>query len=172
MHYRELLIEYRELIEQEIQLKREIAKLPQGNISLKNIHGKTYCYLQQRSGKKIISQYIEDNETERVKKQILYRKECEKKLLETGSMIKKVEQAIYTLEPSLYRNLDRIRANAITEAMLPSEMKKAVLFSDAMTSLEGIPASEEVNQSLINWSCGKVSFSEAYENTLAIYSRL
>lgn len=54
--------------------EEEIAKLPKGYISVKNIRGVKTFYLQWRDGTKIRSKYIKSEQVEEITKQIQKRK--------------------------------------------------------------------------------------------------
>ena len=62
------------------KLKRQIAKLPRGYISNKNIRGKMRHYRQWTENGKIKSEYISDDNYETIRDSIAIRKELEKKL--------------------------------------------------------------------------------------------
>jgi len=54
---------------------------------------------------------------------------------------------------------------------MPVEMrKKSLEFGNAMTALEGIPASDYTNESLSLWAMGKYSFKDSYIRTLEKYN--
>jgi serine protease inhibitor len=55
------------------------------------------------------------------------------------------------------------------EAMPLDERIKSLAFSNAMTALEGIPASVEIENNLSLWANGDFSFQESYLNTLRTY---
>lgn len=63
-----------------IRLKNEIAALPKGYISRKNIHGKIRSYRQWTEDGKIKSQYIKDSDLAETENKILQRKELETEL--------------------------------------------------------------------------------------------
>ena len=66
-----------QIIDEYAQVQKNIANLPCGYISVKQISGHTYCYRQWREGKKIISQYVPDALLSSVKRKIAVRKENE-----------------------------------------------------------------------------------------------
>ena len=45
-------------------MRKELELLPKGYISLKNIHGKQYPYLQKREGNKVVSQIVSEADLE------------------------------------------------------------------------------------------------------------
>ena len=66
------------------ELEEEIAQLPIGYISKKNIHGKIRYYRQWTENGKIKSQYIKEEELEGIQEQIARRKELQQRLKELG----------------------------------------------------------------------------------------
>ena len=75
-----VLSEYKDLLERKLELETELQSLVQGYISNKTIKGKTYCYLQNRVGGKLTSQYLKSEEVDKITEQIAHRKECEAEL--------------------------------------------------------------------------------------------
>ncbi len=63
-------------------LEQQIAQLPVGYISKKNIHNKTRYYRQWTENGKIKSQYIKEGDLETVQEQIARRKELQQRLKE------------------------------------------------------------------------------------------
>lgn len=57
--------------------REEYESLPKGTISEKRVGEKTYYYLKYRSGKKVISQYINKADIDEIKDQIERRKHIE-----------------------------------------------------------------------------------------------
>ena len=56
--------------------EREIASLPRGSITVRERHGKPYCYLKYRDGDKTVTAYVgaEEKVGEELKKQVQQRK--------------------------------------------------------------------------------------------------
>ena len=50
-----------------------------------------------------------------------------------------------------------------------SEKEKRISFSDAMTSIEGVPVSERLKNDLTNWKNGNITFLSVFEQTLKRY---
>lgn len=71
-----IFVEYKNLLERKVKLETELQTLVQGYISKKTIKGKTYCYLQNRVGGKLISRYLKSEEVDAVTEQITRRKQC------------------------------------------------------------------------------------------------
>ena len=49
------------------------------------------------------------------------------------------------------------------------EKEKRISFSDAMTSIEGVPVSDKVKTDLANWKKGNITFLSVFEQTLRRY---
>lgn len=87
----------KETIERIIQLKREIQKLPSGSIFTKRIKGNTYYYHQWSNNGDKCTQYVKEEDLEKLSKQIDKRKqlELELKMLKKGVSVNTI--SIYTL---------------------------------------------------------------------------
>ena len=83
-----------QIIDEYAQVQKNIANLPCGYISVKQISGHTYCYRQWREGKKIISQYVPDALLSSVKRKIAVRKENEALLKVVKKELKKAEHKV------------------------------------------------------------------------------
>ena len=49
------------------------------------------------------------------------------------------------------------------------EKEKRISFSEAMTSIEGVPVSDRVKSDLANWKNGNITFLSVFEQTLRRY---
>lgn len=87
----------KEAIEQIIRLKREIQKLPSGSIFTKKIKGNTYYYHQWSTNGDKCTQYVKEEELEKLIKLIERRKqlELELKMLKKGVSLNSL--SVYTL---------------------------------------------------------------------------
>ena len=87
----------KEVIEQIIRLKKEIQKLPSGSIFTKKIKGNTYYYHQWSINGDKCTQYVKEEELEKLSKQIEKRKqlELELKMLKKGVSLNSL--SVYTL---------------------------------------------------------------------------
>ena len=83
-----------QIIDEYAQVQKNIANLPCGYISVKQISGQTYCYRQWREGKKIISQYVPDALLSSVKRKIAVRKENEALLKVVKKDLKKATRKV------------------------------------------------------------------------------
>ncbi len=54
----DIVSEYKSLLERKLVIETELPSLPKGSISNKTINGKRYCYLQNKSGGKVTSEYL------------------------------------------------------------------------------------------------------------------
>ena len=80
-----------------------------------------------------------------------------------------LESQAKTLDCDIYQRLLLLDQCAMMDALPLAERKQSVLFSNAMTALEGIPARELVKQSLQDWVNGIKNFSECYLSLLVEY---
>ena len=55
------------------------------------------------------------------------------------------------------------------DSMPVDARRKSLEFGNAMTALEGIPASEDTETALSLWAMGQYSFTDGYLQTLAKY---
>ena len=74
--------------------EQEIAGLPKGYISEKNIRGKKTYYLQWREGSRIKSQYVKKGDVEALVKKIEKRKTREQQLKRHKQNLKQLERMI------------------------------------------------------------------------------
>ena len=71
-----------------------------------------------------------------------------------------------------YAILRKLKILKLTNGMdnISSEEKeKRISFSEAMTSIEGVPVSDSVKSDLANWKNGNISFLSVFEQTLRRY---
>ena len=83
-----------QIIDEYAGVEKNIANLPCGYISVKQISGHTYCYRQWREGKRIISQYVPDALLSSVKRKIAVRKENEALLKVIKKDLKKLSRKV------------------------------------------------------------------------------
>ena len=83
-----------QIVEEYAQVSKNIASLPCGYISVKQISGHTYCYRQWREGKKIISQYVPDALLSSVKRKTADRNENEDLLKYIKKDLKKATRKV------------------------------------------------------------------------------
>lgn len=86
-----------ELERQQRMLKAYLAKLevlPKGNIVRKKINGRNYAYLQFRSGRKVVSQYIPEDELSGIKDKIEERNRYQKTVQDIKKEIGFIQKAL------------------------------------------------------------------------------
>ena len=166
---KDIIFEYKKLLEQKNQIEQKLSVLPKGYISKKTIGGKQYLYLQTRNGDTVESKYIKAKEIEQITNQISLRKEYESKLPEVISRLKDIETAATLLDKSLLRKLKMLKLTSGMDSISADEKEKRISFSDAMTSIEGVPVSDKVKSDLNDWKNGNVTFLSIFEQTLKRY---
>lgn len=102
---------------------KNIANLPCGYISVKQISGHIYCYRQWREGDKIISQYVPDALLSSVKRQIAARKENEVLLKEIKKDLKKTSRKV-------------VKNGLLTEAEIIGVIEVAIQGADVHVEIE------------------------------------
>jgi len=169
MLYQELHNEYTTLLREKADCQSSLAMLKDGYISTKTISNKKYAYLQYRMDGKLISEYIRDENLPKIRDELDERGRLENKIGKIDDRLGKIEAAANILNNSLRRNLITLRRCAVMEEMTFAEREKSLAFGRAMTALEGIPASEEIERNLSRWTIGDLSFQESYLNILQAY---
>lgn len=169
MAYNELLDEYISLLRDITDCQHTLSGLKDGYISIKNISGKKYPYLQYRVDEKLISEYVGEKNLPYIREQLKERAKLHERIGEIDSQLKKLEAAAGILEPNLQHNMIILRRCATMDSMSLEEREKSLAFSNAMTALEGIPAGEETENNLSRWVSGNFNFQESYFNTLRAY---
>ena len=82
------------LARQEVVCSRDLAELPKGYISKKNIRGRESYYLQWREGDKIVSKYISAEDLPKVEAQVERRKRLESALRRIREDRKKLQKVL------------------------------------------------------------------------------
>ena len=113
-----------QIIEEYAQVEKNIANLPCGYISVKQISGHTYCYRQWREGKKIISQYVPDALLSSVKRKIAVRKENEALLKEIKKDLKKASRKVVKNGLLTQDDVDACLAVALKDGDVNAEAEK------------------------------------------------
>lgn len=122
---KEIISEYKELLELKNQIEQELAVLPKGYISKKTISGKQYLYLQTRNGNTVKSKYIKTEEAEEITNQISSRKDYEAKLPEVISRLEDIETAAELLDKVLLRKLKILKLTSGTDSISTEEIEKS-----------------------------------------------
>lgn len=172
MKYQELYLDYQRLLDEEMQLCKELAELPTGNLTAKRISGKEYQYLQYSEGGKKKSVYIKAKQLEQLREQLTQRAQKSTRLKEVRAEQEKLESAVRILDAPLSRLFFQLKHSAKMDALPLPQRKKALSFASAMTALEGLPASAQTDALLEQWSRGEASFRDYYLTTLREYRLL
>ena len=165
----DIIFEYKELLATKLEIEQKLSALPKGYISKKTIGGKQYLYLQTRNGGTVESKYIKTEEVEEITNQISLRKEYEAELPEILIRLADIETAAELLDKALLRKLKMLKLTNGMDSISSSEKEKRISFSDAMTSIEGVPISDRVKKDLVNWKNGNITFLSVFEQTLRRY---
>lgn len=165
----DIIFEYKELLAEKLEIEQNLAVLPRGYISKKTIGGKQYLYLQTRNGDTVESKYIKAEEVEELTDQLSLRKEYEAELPEVLLRLSKIETAAELLDKALLRKLKILKLASGMDSISAEEKEKRISFSDAMTSIEGVPVSDRVKSDLDNWKNGNITFLSVFEQTLRRY---
>jgi hypothetical protein len=77
--------------------QENLSKLPKGSLSVKNINGREYIYLQYREGGKVVSKSLEklsEKEKKKLQNDISQRKKLERLIKETKQKIEYLKKAL------------------------------------------------------------------------------
>ena len=165
----DIIFEYKELLAQKLEIEQKLSVLPKGYISKKTIGGKQYLYLQTRNGDTVESKYIKAEEVEEIAKQLSLRKDYEAQLPEILIRLADIETAAELLDKALLRKLKMLKLTSGMDSISADEKERRISFSDAMTSIEGVPVSDKVKKDLANWKNGNITFLSVFEQTLRRY---
>lgn len=165
----DIIFEYKKLLAQKLEIEQKLSVLPRGYISKKTIGGKQYLYLQTRNGDTVESKYIKAEEVEEITNQLSLRKEYEAELPEILIRLADIETAAELLDKALLRKLKMLKLTSGMDSISADEKEKRISFSDAMTSIEGVPVSDRVKNDLANWKNGNITFLSVFEQTLRRY---
>ena len=113
-----------QIIDEYAQVQKNIANLPCGYISVKQISGHTYCYRQWREGKKIISQYVPDALLSSVKRKIAVRKENEALLKIIKKDLKKASRKVIKSGLLTQEDVDALLDVAMNDGDVNAEVEK------------------------------------------------
>ncbi len=166
---RDIIFEYKELLASKLEIEQKLNVLPKGYISKKTIGGKQYLYLQTRNGDTVESKYIKSEESDEIAKLLSLRKEYEAELPELIIRLADIETAARLLDKALLRKLQMLKLTSGMDSISADEKEKRISFSDAMTSIEGVPVSDRVKNDLADWKNGNISFLSVFEQTLKRY---
>lgn len=169
MKYQELYNEYTSTLYSQSELYQQFQTIPKGYITTKKISGKEYRYLQYTSLGKKKSVYLRESEVEAVRSKLAMRDSLQKELDDNNANLSRLESAAKILDEQLSRTFFYLRQCAEMDALPLSKREKALDFSRAMTSLEGLPAKETTEENLQLWAKGEKSFADFYLPILQDY---
>ena len=166
MKYQTIYDEYSLLLSEQDENLKTLSALNDGYISKKQISGKQYFYLQKKVDGKVSSEYVREDLLPQVEAELQKRAIVEKTITQVDEKLNNLEAAAKVLDKALYRQLTVLRRCSLMDSLPVEERKKSLAFGNAMTALEGIPASENTEKSLSLWVLGKRSFKDGYLQAL------
>ena len=169
MKYHELLVEYKELLAEDIRLRQEMHLIPKGYLVTKKIAGKEYLYLQYSVQGKKKSEYVREEDVQRIKSAIARRDPVKVEMDMLRRDQNRLESAAKILDTNLYRTFIFLKQCAEMDAMPLEKRSGALSFARAMTALEGLSAKDETEQNLLLWANGQKLFSDFYMKSLQSY---
>lgn len=169
MRYVELLTEYKDLLHADVQLRTQLHAIPKGYVTTKRIAGKDYYYLQYSVQGKKKSEYLREGEAASVRHAVAQREPLKMQLEELRKDQLRLESAAKILDAGLYRTFLFLKQCAEMDALPVAKRQEALLFSDAMTALEGLCAKPETDKSLQLWARGEGSYTDIYMKALVQY---
>ena len=169
MKYHELLVEYKKLLADDVRLRQEMHLIPKGYLVTKKIAGKDYLYLQYTVQGKKKSEYVREEDVQRIKSAIARRDPVKVEMDMLRREQNRLESAAQILDSNLYRTFIFLKQCAEMDAMPLEKRSGALSFARAMTALEGLSAKDETEQNLLLWAKGQKLFSDFYMKSLQSY---
>ena len=169
MKYHELLVEYKKLLADDVRLRQEMHLIPKGYLVTKKIAGKDYLYLQYTVQGKKKSDYVREEDVQRIKSAIARRDPVKVEMDMLRREQNRLESAAKILDSNLYRTFIFLKQCAEMDAMPLEKRSGALSFARAMTALEGLSAKDETEQNLLLWAKGQKLFSDFYMKSLQSY---
>ena len=169
MKYHELLVEYKKLLADDVRLRQEMHLIPKGYLVTKKIAGKDYLYLQYTVQGKKKSEYVREEDVQRIKSAIARRDPVKVEMDMLHREQNRLESAAKILDSNLYRTFIFLKQCAEMDAMPLEKRSGALSFARAMTALEGLSAKDETEQNLLLWAKGQKNFSDFYMKSLQSY---
>jgi len=166
MKYQAIYDEYSVLLSEQNENFKALSALNNGYISKKQISGKQYFYLQKKVAGKVSSEYIREDLLPQVESELQKRATLEETIAQVDEKLSNLEAAAKVLDKALYRQLTVLRRCSLMDSLPVEERKKSLAFGNAMTALEGIPASENTEKSLSLWALGQRNFRDGYLQAL------
>lgn len=165
----DIMREHLALSKEKHKLLKTISAIPSGYISKKQIHGKTYAYLQVRCNRKVTSKYIPKEHVNDVQKRLSTKKLLKMKLGEIDNRLKQLEQAAALIDQAVLRKMLLLRLSAGMEGLSSEKKEHCIVFSHAMNDMEGCPVSPSLRKNLAQWKDGSKSYLSVYTATLKQY---
>ena len=169
MKYQELLVEYKELLAEDVRLRQEMYLIPKGYLVTKKIAGKEYLYLQYTVQGKKKSEYVREEDALQIRSAIARREPVKSEIDTLRREQNRLESAAKILDSNLYRTFIFLKQCAEMDAMPLEKRSGALSFARAMTALEGLSAKDETEQNLLLWAKGQKLFSDFYMKSLQSY---
>lgn len=169
MKYHELLVEYKELLAEDVRLRQEMNLIPKGYLVTKKIAGKEYLYLQYTVQGKKKSEYVREEDAVQIRSAIARREPVKGEIAILRREQNRLESAAKILDSNLYRTFIFLKQCADMDAMPIEKRFGALSFARAMTALEGLSAKDETEQNLLLWAKGQKLFSDFYMKSLQSY---
>ena len=169
MRYSELLKEYKDLLHADVQLRTQLQAIPKGYVTTKKIAGKDYCYLQYTVQGKKKSEYLREEDVASIRHAIAQREPLKEQVEKVRKDQLRLESAARILDAGLYRTFLFLKQCAEMDALPVVKRQEALLFSDAMTALEGLCAKPETDKGLQLWARGEGSYTDIYMKALVHY---
>lgn len=169
MKYHELLVEYKELLAEDVRLRQEMHLIPKGYLVTKKIAGKEYLYLQYTVQGKKKSEYVREEDAMQIRSAIARREPAKAEMDVLRREQNRLESAAKILDSNLYRTFIFLKQCAEMDAMPLEKRSSALSFARAMTALEGLAAKDETEQNLLLWANGQKLFSDFYMKSLQSY---
>ena len=169
MKYRELLEEYKGLLDRDIALRMELHAIPKGYLVTKKIAGKEYLYLQYTVQGKKKCEYVREEDALQIRSAIARKEPVKGEIDILRREQNRLESAAKILDSNLYRTFIFLKQCADMDAMPLEKRSGALSFARAMTALEGLSAKDETEQNLLLWAKGQKPFSDFYMKSLQSY---
>ncbi len=170
--YNDIVNEYRLLLDQKNSIEEELKKCPKGYLYKQKSGNKEYTYLKYRNGATVESTYIKTDDVNYIESQLSVRKLNEELMPQLNIRLAELEKAAAYLSSALSRQLNMLKLSVPMESLSSAERFLSVSFSDAMTSIEGVPITTDVRNGLNDWEKGETAFSTVFEQTLRQYGFL
>ena len=127
------------------------------------------AYLQYTLCGKKKTEYLREQDVSLVQSQLSLAEQLRQNIGQIDAHLQRLEAAVKILDAQMSRSFVFLRQCADMDALPVSKRTDAILFANAMTALEGLPAREETERNLNDWASGKLSFADFYLPALQNY---